>query len=282
MSDYALTAGQQQLIIDFLNAGKSVYIEGNDFGYFHKSHAIYSMFGITFVADGAGSNNVMALTGQAGVLTEGMGLNYTYGAAYPDQYVDEFKANVLGGADILCQCQKGAGRLSAFTAGGTYRAMHSSFWFGAMKNVLGTHDKQEVMAAYLRFLSGDSLVLGMDTEVSAASGGTVNMFLETEAAKGNRQFGILGSVTGTSPGFNAGFVTVPLNYDVFTDIVILFWNTPVFENFLGTLDGKGRASAALNATAIDPVAVGVTLDFAYILANPIDFASNPAPVTIVP
>lgn len=282
MGDYALTAGQQQLIGDFLSAGKSVYLEGNDFGYYHKSHAVYSMFGITYVGDGASSNNVMAVTGQQDVLTQGMGLNYTYGTAYPDQYVDFFKANVMGGADILCQCQQGNGRLSAYTAGGAYRAIHSSFWFGAMKNALGTHKKTEVMAAYMRFLSGDSLVLGMDTEVSAASGGRVNMFLETESTKGNRQFGILGSVTGTNPGFNAGSVNVPLNYDVFTDIVILFWNTPVFDNFLGTLDGNGRAKAVLNAGAIDPAAVGVTLNFAYILANPIDFASNAAPVVIVP
>ena len=282
MTDYQLTAGQQQQIIDFLSAGNSVYLEGNDFGYFHKGNAVYSAFGITYVGDGNSANNVMAVTGQQDVLAQGMGLNYTYGLAYPDQYVDYFSPNVMGGADILCRCQLSNGRLSAYTAGGAYRAMHSSFWFGAMKNALGTHTKTEVMAAYMRFLSGDSLVLGMDTEVSAASGGTVNLFLETASTKGNRQFGILGSVTGTSPGFNAGSVTVPLNYDVFTDIVILFWNTPVFENFLGTLDSKGRAMSVLNAAAIDPSAVGVTMNVAFVLANPIDFASNAAPVTIVP
>ena len=40
MTDYPLTAGQQQQLVGFLNSGKGLYIGGNDFGYFHKDHFV--------------------------------------------------------------------------------------------------------------------------------------------------------------------------------------------------------------------------------------------------
>jgi hypothetical protein len=91
-------------------------------------------------------------------------------------------------------------------------------------------------------------------------------------------------MTGTAPGYPLpGGKVMPLNWDLFTDLVLLFLNTPVCQNFLGNLDGSGRGTAALNTFGpVDPAAAGLELHFAYVLGNPFDFASNPIPVTFEP
>lgn len=282
MTDYELTAGQQQIIVDFINAGNGVYVEGTDFGSFHLSDPVYQLFGIIYMGSGNGWYNVQNVKGQSGTLLDGMNMGYPYGETYPDQNVDHFYPE-SDKTEILAKCNSGYRRISAFSGDdGAYRTIYSSVWFGAMKESAGTHEKSEIMAAYMRFLSGDSLVSGLNDELTCNSGGKVNFFLENSDDQANRIFGMLGSVSGTSPGFPAGTVTVPLNYDIFTDIVILLWNTPLFLNFQGMLDSDGRGHALLNVFSIDPGAAGVTMHFAYILAKPIDYASNPVKVTIVP
>jgi hypothetical protein len=76
-------------------------------------------------------------------------------------------------------------------------------------------------------------------------------------------------------------VTLPVNWDVFTDFVLALLNTYVFSNFLGTLDATGMATAQLNAPPI-PGFAGITMHYAYALNNPWDFVSNPVAVEIVP
>lgn len=243
---------------------------------------VYKMFGITFLGNGSPWYNVETVKGEPGSLLDKMTMGYPYGDSYPDLDVDHFYPGT-DKTEILAKCQSGYRRIAAYSGvDGSYRTIHSTIWFGAMTESTGTHAKSEIMAAYLRYLSGDSLVVGLNDEVSCGTGGKINMYLETTPAAASRKFGVLGSVTGTSPGFKAGSVTVPLNYDFFTDFVILFWNTPAFTNFLGTLDTDGRGHALLNVFTVDPGAAGVTMSFAFILANPIDFASNPVTVHIVP
>jgi hypothetical protein len=130
-----------------------------------------------------------------------------------------------------------------------------------------------------------NLPLVADTDViSESSGGTVNLRLDAGPANGNRNYILLGSVSGTSPGtpLPGGFITLPLNWDVFTDVVLLFLNTPVFTDFLGKLDGKGEATAQINAPPLPPGSAGLVLYFAFCLNNPFDFASNPLEIDIVP
>ena len=281
MSDYKLTAGQQQQLIDFLDAGKSIYLEGNDFGYYHKNDSVYKKFGITYLGDGNSSGNVQSLQGKRNTILNGLQINYTYGSAYPDQYVDYIAAS---GADILYLCQGNKGRGSIYAGpNGTFRAIYSAFWFGAMKNSGATHTKNEIMAAYLRYLRGGSLVAGLTDRVSVAQASQVELFLENEVAEGGRSYGILGSVTGTAPGLPVGSVVLPLNYDPFMSTVVTLWNTSAFTDFVGSLSASGRAKATFDTLGpIDPALAGYTLYFAYLLTGPIDFASNPAAVEIVP
>ena len=76
---------------------------------------------------------------------------------------------------------------------------------------------------------------------------------------------------------------LPLNWDVFTDLVLSLVNTPVFSNFLGTLDGTGSSLAKLNIPGpLPPGLVGTLVYFAYALNNPWDFTSNAEYIEIVP
>ncbi|MFH2001160.1 MAG: hypothetical protein ABIK28_15875, partial [Planctomycetota bacterium] len=271
----------QQQLNAFFAAGKSIYVEGTDFGYFMKATAFYQKFGCTYVADGGGTNNVQNLTGQTGTLMEGGHINYTYGTAYPDQYVDEISSN---GGVILFKCQADKGRAVAFAGGaGTYRAIHSTFWLGAMKDTGASHTKAEIMQAYMNYLSGDTLVVGLTPELSAAAGGKVPMFLENERVDAGRTYAVVGSVTGTNPGWPVGSVVIPINYDIFTEVVIGFWNIAPFVNFQSTLDTQGRAMATLDYSGtLDPGAVGAVMNYAFVLAGPFDTASNAVAVPIVP
>ena len=93
---------------------------------------------------------------------------------------------------------------------------------------------------------------------------------------------ILGSVTGTSPGtmLPSGEV-LPLNWDLFTNLVISLMNASIFQYFYGTLDGSGEAATAFNLPA-GTGAAGAKLYFAYALYMPWGGASNPVEIEIVP
>jgi hypothetical protein len=89
----------------------------------------------------------------------------------------------------------------------------------------------------------------------------------------------MGSLSGTLPGtpLPSG-ETLPLNWDAFTDLLLMLEGTPVCENFYSTLDASGKGEAVLHVSGpLDPVLQGVRMDFAYVLgpAAGWDFTSNP-------
>ena len=51
----------------------------------------------------------------------------------------------------------------------------------------------------------------------------------------------------TLPG---GMVTLPVNWDPFTNIVITLMNSPVFSGFMGNLNASGQAAAQMNLSAL--------------------------------
>jgi hypothetical protein len=121
-----------------------------------------------------------------------------------------------------------------------------------------------------------------------SASGTVAFDLNGGTANANRNYLLLGSMRGTSPGIllPGGTATLPLNWDLFTDLAINLLNTPYFSNFMGTLDSEGHGSATFNTLAPLPRGLaGETLHFAYALPPRLPdgwFASNPAGIWIVP
>jgi len=119
---------------------------------------------------------------------------------------------------------------------------------------------------------------------SATAGGLCIFLLDAGSVNLNRKYYILGSVSGTSPGTNLpkGLV-LPLNFDLFTGLVIKMTNTPVFANFSAQLDSMGLGIASMNTYGpTPPSSVGLTMDFAYVLHHPIDYVSNPVKILIGP
>ena len=114
-------------------------------------------------------------------------------------------------------------------------------------------------------------------------GCSANLYLTSGVENANRNYLIIGGVSGTEPGTSlpGGHATLPVNWDAFTDLEMNLLNTYIFSNFAGVLDAKGEGSAQLNAPAI-PGGAGLTLCFAYCCNNPFDFVSNPVTIRIVP
>lgn len=128
------------------------------------------------------------------------------------------------------------------------------------------------------------LPLWLDQDkLSAASGGQVQFSLDFSAAFAGRDYFLLGTLSGTTPGtLLPGGLTLPVNLDLFSTFILMYYNTPLFDDFMGTLDGNGQASATLSAPGAIPLALGTTMHFASMTLKPFDFVSNPQGVVIAP
>ncbi|MFG0316187.1 MAG: choice-of-anchor tandem repeat NxxGxxAF-containing protein [Planctomycetota bacterium JB042] len=120
--------------------------------------------------------------------------------------------------------------------------------------------------------------------ISTSVGGTQNFYLNAGIAHANDNYIVLGSASGTSPGFFSGPFLIPLNPDVVTTFMATKPNLPPFANTFGilTLDGRQKASITLPpGTGIPP---GFKLDWAFASANGggLAFASEAASLEIAP
>ena len=97
----------------------------------------------------------------------------------------------------------------------------------------------------------------------------------------NRWYALLGTLSGTTPGFTLGSLQVPLNWDPLTSALLGVANTPAFAGFVGKLDAKGKAVAKLTAPPL-PGMLGLDLHFVYVQDGSIwDFASNSITLRVV-
>ncbi|MHC4942075.1 MAG: FG-GAP repeat domain-containing protein [Planctomycetota bacterium] len=147
-----------------------------------------------------------------------------------------------------------------------------------------TNSVSAMSAADFTILSDTDPLESDISTISESAGGTVNFQLHGGVANAHRHYILLGTVSGTSPGYPlpGGMVTLPLNWDAFTGVVLALLNTSIFSNFLSTLDASGESSAQINSGPLPPGYVGVVMHYAYALNNPFNFVSNPLSVEIVP
>ncbi|MEQ8764333.1 MAG: sialidase family protein [Planctomycetota bacterium] len=140
------------------------------------------------------------------------------------------------------------------------------------------------------FTSRVQLAFYGDTDtLSAASGGRVGFTINPGPLYAGASYFVLASISGTSPGYTfSNGLELPLNLDAFTQLGLQLANTPVLPSFIGTLDGTGSATAALDTLGpiANPAAVGLQLSFAVLVtgpgASPWAWASEPFGVTILP
>ena len=126
--------------------------------------------------------------------------------------------------------------------------------------------------------------LSCDThQIPEGTGASAHFTLNAGPGYANRQYLLIGGVTGWSPGIPlpGGMATLPINWDVFTSIVVSLLNSAVFQNFTGYLNGSGMASATMNVGPVSG-ATYLSMYFAFATAYPWDYASNAVEMQIVP
>ena len=112
-------------------------------------------------------------------------------------------------------------------------------------------------------------------------GGAVTLTLDAGGHNAGRSYVILGSVTGTTPGFVIQGVPVPLQLDSFSVAVASLLNTPVFADFAGITNPTGGAVGILRVPPLTAACVGLEFYFASALVAPLTAASNAVKITIV-
>ena len=138
------------------------------------------------------------------------------------------------------------------------------------------------------WVSHTPLYFQADTDtVSAALPSLVTLTLDAGAANAGRPYLIAGSLTGSSPGVTAPGLWIPLNPDPFAltlaGVIVASSAPNVFQDFLGTLDPAGRATAILDVPGPLPLAaVGTSLHWAYFDLSPTTIASPAVRLVIDP
>lgn len=77
-----------------------------------------------------------------------------------------------------------------------------------------------------------------------ATGGTQTWRFSAGTARAGNFYLVVGSLSGTAPGFVQGSVTIPLAFDFWTSLSQQSANTAVYLNSLGMLDAGGAGTAA--------------------------------------
>ncbi len=116
-------------------------------------------------------------------------------------------------------------------------------------------------------------------EIPSATGGSVDLTLSAGSSQAGYPYMVLGSMSGSSPGFDFNGVHVPLNWDWFTVLTMMMAGSPQFADFQGRLDPSGEATAIYDTRGpVEPDLVGLGASFAYIALGPSGFVSNPITV----
>jgi hypothetical protein len=123
--------------------------------------------------------------------------------------------------------------------------------------------------------------------ISVATGGTANLAITPGPALAGDGYLVVGSASGTTPGFDLGSVHVPLNWDALTSATVVLANGSFLQNTLGSLDPTGSASAAIDTQGpLPPLLAGITLDFTVVTFDPtsgrIVHATAPVSIALVP
>ncbi len=106
------------------------------------------------------------------------------------------------------------------------------------------------------------------TQLSVQKGGWQPFHLRAGVEEGNRWYLILGSLSGTAPGIRVQDVTIPLNYDIYTEFCLTRPNAGFIRNQLGRLDPLGNAEADLYLPAgLAKDFVGSEINHAYVVVD---------------
>lgn len=135
-----------------------------------------------------------------------------------------------------------------------------------------------------QILSTAPLALSADLhEVRFSKGGVQQLRLEAGKQHAGRSYTIVGTLSGTAPGFQQGAVQVPLNLDRYLVSTVQLADGNVFQRFRGQLDENGSATASIHLPPLGPQIKGLTAHHAFVVWQDgrQAFTSNAVPLSFV-
>ena len=103
----------------------------------------------------------------------------------------------------------------------------------------------------------------------ASGGGAVDFDLLAGSAHSDDWYILLGSTSGTTPGFDLLGNNVPLNPDSYFNFVLGNINGAIYQNSFGPLDEAGRGRATLTVpVGLAPGLIGTTVHHAMVTISP--------------
>jgi hypothetical protein len=142
-------------------------------------------------------------------------------------------------------------------------------------------------SAYSFLLPSDAPLVGCPLNLSVATGGVQQLALDAGAAHAGKLYFVLGSLSGSSPGFVFDGLTIPLNVDDYFLLTLTRPGASPLSSSLGVLSASGTATASLTLPQLGPAAVGLRVHHAAVAGpfftyGPLEFASNAAPLYLKP
>jgi hypothetical protein len=188
----------------------------------------------------------------------------------------------LGAPQVLA-----TGTLTAPAVVGTYTLSLDNFMANAIQGSATGSPNWAVEPVGVGSVSSMTVVVSAlkvnNNTISVATLGSRIYTLEAGAANAGRLYFMLGTFTGTSPGLNfANGLHLPLNPSFYLNWTASNPNTAPLSNSLGFLNGSGMATTTFTLPHVPASAAGLVLHHAYVLLSPLDFASNPVAITLVP
>jgi subtilisin family serine protease len=189
----------------------------------------------------------------------------------------------MSGTSMACPHVAGAVGLlkSAFPEATAYEMKAALLYTAKDLGIAGEDNEYgrgiiDVMAAY-NFLKQS--LIGDTKELSITSKQRLLIFsLQAGAANANRNYLMVGSLMGSIPGTTLpGGMVLPINWDAYTNLTVIYSNTPFFQNFNGTLNANGTAVATADLNRPPGSAlIGLIMTFAFCTMPPpgYDFVSN--------
>lgn len=191
-----------------------------------------------------------------------------------------------GRAYLFAQDGSGWGLASVFTAGD----VNSSDRFGgavaldAETVAVGIFNADDAGSNSGRVSAFDLTagLLGGIVPLDLSDGGTQFLAVEGGAAQAGQLFAIVGSLSGTVPGFTIQGQLIPLNPDSYFLSTVSAPNAPPLTNSFGVLDANGIAFARIDVPAgTDPSLAGLTVHHVAVVISPatlqIQSVSRPLP-----
>ena len=160
--NHVLTEEEGQILVDYLNQGGNVYMEGADTWYYDQQYnptPVHPMFNITGVDDGG--SDLSYLFGQPGSIVE----NLEYGFNGENSYIDHIQA--VAPAQVMFMNDDPSFAAAVSYDAGTYRTIGSSFEMGGLLEDVSTKD--ELLIRILEFFNIQGTWTGVKDNAPAPS-----------------------------------------------------------------------------------------------------------------